>query len=158
MSIRRITPTKQIMQYMQDGLSAYEQTIIRRLAHAGEQLITHARTLPSPPREMRGTPHQPNYIDWSENLRNSTGYIVTINGNIVVGGQFDESFEGGREGRKFAESLASKFPRGIVLIVVAGMNYAAYVEAKGYDVLTSSEILANRIVPKMLQKLGSDKK
>ena len=32
------------------------------------------------------------------------------------------------------------------LIVVAGMNYAAYVQRKGYDVLTSSELLAEQLV------------
>ena len=34
------------------------------------------------------------------------------------------------------------------------MNYAAYVEAKGFDVITSSEVLASRIVPQMLRNLG----
>ena len=39
------------------------------------------------------------------------------------------------------------------LVVVAGMNYAAYVEAKGYNVLSSAEHLAERELPRMLDKL-----
>ena len=34
------------------------------------------------------------------------------------------------------------------------MNYAVYVEGRGRNVLTSSKLLAERIVPKMLADLG----
>lgn len=148
MAIKRITPEKQIMQYMQDELNAYERVIIRRLAYCGDECVTQAREFGS-------------YQDQTGNLRSSTGYVIVKNGQIISGSGFS-SVSGGSEGTQvgptFARQLASEFPRGIVLIVVAGMNYAAYVEAKGYDVLTSSEILANRIVPKMLNKLGLEKK
>ena len=36
------------------------------------------------------------------------------------------------------------------------MNYAAYVEAKGKNVLTSAEHLAERELPRMLEKLISN--
>lgn len=148
MGIKRITPMKQIMQYMQDELTAYERKIIRSLAYCGEKCVTQAREFGS-------------YQDQTGNLRSSTGYVIVKNGQIISGSGFS-SVSGGSEGTQvgltFARQLASEFPRGIALIVVAGMNYAAYVEAKGYDVLTSSEILANRIVPQMLNKLGLEKK
>ena len=45
-----------------------------------------------------------------------------------------------------------------LIVVVAGMNYAAYVEAKGYNVLASAEHLAERELPRMLEKLISSVK
>ena len=50
--------------------------------------------------------------------------------------------------------LISENPKGIVLIVVAGMNYARYVEKMGLNVLDSSEMLAKKLVPRMLKDLG----
>ena len=34
------------------------------------------------------------------------------------------------------------------------MRYASFVSAKGYDVLDSAELLAERLVPDMLKRLG----
>jgi len=62
--------------------------------------------------------------------------------------------DGSSKGAAYVKSLARKFPQGICLIVVAGMNYASYVSAKGLDVLDSSELLAERLVPQMLKQLG----
>jgi len=39
---------------------------------------------------------------------------------------------------------------------VAGMNYAIYLEAKGRDVLTSAEQLAQQELPRMLSELVSN--
>lgn len=148
MAIKRITPMKQIMQYMQDELTAYERIIIRILARCGEKCVIQAREFGS-------------YQDQTGNLRSSTGYVIVKNGQIINASGFEPvkgGAEGSSEGQSFVQKLASEFPQGIALIVVAGMNYAAYVEAKGKDVLTSSELLANRIVPQMLSQLGLYKK
>ena len=65
---------------------------------------------------------------------------------------------GGTEGRKEADAylsrLVSEHKTGISLIVVAGMNYAVYVEGRGKNVLTSAKLLAERLVPQMLEQLG----
>jgi len=37
---------------------------------------------------------------------------------------------------------------------VAGMKYAAYVEARNYNVLSSAELLAEKEVPKLLKALS----
>jgi|GEM_PF-34891 hypothetical protein len=62
----------------------------------------------------------------------------------------------GAEGVKAAETLLTmlqaKYPRGIVLIVCAGMNYAAYVENIHHkDVLASAEQEAERLVKQLLK-------
>ena len=61
---------------------------------------------------------------------------------------------GGAESLEFAKKLAAGHVKGITLIVVAGMNYADNVEALNYDVLTSAELLAEQLVPQILEKLG----
>jgi hypothetical protein len=79
------------------------------------------------------------YIDRTGNLRSSIGYVLCINGVEV-----DSSFKGvGEEGVRKGYELATRIAgnagsNGIVAVVVAGMDYALYVEAKGYDVLTGS--------------------
>ena len=51
--------------------------------------------------------------------------------------------------RKQFDTIKAKYPKGLVLIVVAGMNYAAYVEAKGYNVLSSAELMAENILKQL---------
>ena len=59
---------------------------------------------------------------------------------------------------KLAEEFAAKYPKGIVLIVAAGMKYAVYVEEiHNLNVLTSSELLADELVPRLLLQLGFKK-
>ena len=49
--------------------------------------------------------------------------------------------EGVRTGQEFAQMIAGRHKTdGFVAVIVAGMNYALYVEAKGYDVLTGSTL------------------
>lgn len=62
--------------------------------------------------------------------------------------------KGAKEGNDFMSKLISENSKGIVLIVVAGMNYARYVEKMGLNVLDSSEMLAKKLVPRMLKDLG----
>ena len=57
------------------------------------------------------------------------------------------------EGRKLAETLAKDFTKGYALIIVAGMNYAYYVETLNKDVLDGAERYAIRVVPKMIKSL-----
>ncbi len=100
------------------------------------------------------------YTDRTKNLRSSVGYVVVVDGQVYKMSAFgkpDGNNEGRSTGMSYARSLAGKFPKGIVLIVVAGMRYASYVSAKGYNVLDSSELLADQLVPKMLKQLGFKK-
>lgn len=100
------------------------------------------------------------YTDRTKNLRNSVGYVVIVDGQVYEFGSFgksDGNSEGKSTGQSYARSLVKKFPKGIVLIVVAGMRYASYVSARGKDVLDSAELLAGQLVPKMLKQLGFNK-
>jgi hypothetical protein len=147
MPVKRLTPDSSIGNYITNLVQRKEQVIIRNLCYVGEKCLNEART-------NRG------YTDRTGNLNSSVGYVVVVDGNVVQMSSFEQVKDGKQgvsDGKEFARKLISKFPTGICLIVVAGMNYASYVSAKGYNVLDSSELLAEKLVPKMLSKLGFKK-
>ena len=144
MPIKRLTPTTEIDRYIAGRVEAIKKALVYNLCAVGEQVLNAARLTNS-------------YKDQTGNLRSSIGYVVAVDGEIVQMSSFDtvkEGREGSRGGKEYAIQLVRDFPHGIILIVVAGMNYASYVSAKGYDVLDSSELLADKLVPQMLQQLG----
>ncbi len=95
------------------------------------------------------------WMDHTGNLRNSIGYILMYDGK-----RFGENFEevgDGKEGmqkaKDFADELSRQYPSGIVLIIVAGMEYAAYVESiESRTVLTGGEKLAKKLVDEINAK------
>lgn len=144
MPIRQITPMSEIDRYTEQKLKWLEQAVIRTLTYCGEVCLNVARSTNS-------------YKDQTGNLRSSIGYVVAVDGRIVNQSDFETVKKGGdgsKQGAAFAKQLVRRFPKGICLIVVAGMEYAAHVKNRGYDVLDSSELTADRIVPYMLKQLG----
>lgn len=101
------------------------------------------------------------YTDRTGNLRSSIGYVVLENGIPVKKGTFDKvlatATEAEGKSNELITRLAATYNTGLVLVVVAGMDYAAYVEAKGYNVLNSAKTLAKTIVPQLLKQLGLKK-
>lgn len=147
MPIRQITPKSQIDAYIKERMNRLKRAIIYNLCVVGEKVRNEALDNGS-------------YTDRTKNLRSSVGYVVVVDGQVYKMSAFgkpDGNNEGRSTGMSYARSLAGKFPKGIVLIVVAGMRYASYVSAKGYNVLDSSELLADQLVPKMLKQLGFKK-
>lgn len=119
---------------------------IRYLQYLGEMCLTEAR-------------NNKGYMMQTGALTSSTGYQVFVDG-VAIHSQFDAASgaesEAAARGMKSGQTIAEKVgkeTKGVVLVVVAGMNYAAYVEAKGYNVLSSAEHLAERELPRMLEKL-----
>lgn len=141
------TPSGQIERYVAQQVELLKYVVIRNLSHVGETVLNVARETDS-------------YKDQTGNLRSSIGYVVAVDGEIVQMSSFalsekgTDRVTGQANGREYAKEVIKRFPKGIVLIVVAGMNYASYVSAKGCDVLDSSELLAEKLVPKMLKRLG----
>lgn len=130
-------------------LNEIEKKQIARLQRLGEMCLVEART-------------NKGYMMQTGALLSSTGYEVFVDG-VAIHSQFDaasgEESNAAEMGIKSGQSIAEtigKGTKGIALVVVAGMNYAAYVEAKGYNVLSSAEHLAERELPRMLEKLISN--
>lgn len=130
-------------------LNEIEKKQIARLQRLGEMCLVEART-------------NKGYVMQTGALLSSTGYEVFVDG-VAIHSQFDAASgaesnaaeTGIKSGQSIAETIG-KGTKGIALVVVAGMNYAAYVEAKGYNVLSSAEHLAERELPRMLEKLISN--
>lgn len=133
----------QIDSYIAKEIARRERSIIRMLNYVGIECVNEAR--------LNG-----NYIDQTGNLRSSTGYMVLKDGVVQHTSSFAQVKDGElgtKRGADFLMEITSSYAKGYVLIVVAGMNYAAYVAANK-NVLSSSELLAGELVPKMLKKLG----
>ena len=103
------------------------------------------------------------YQDQTNNLRSSIGYVVYNNG-VKIAEDFSQSGAGTKgggatgieKGKKVAEEAAKEFPNDIVGVVVAGENYALYVESKGYDVITGPCLEAYTILEKNLRLIFED--
>lgn len=121
---------------------------INALNYVGLQCVTEARK-------------SGKYTDRTGNLRSSIGYVVLENGQPIKKGSFNKVLATANEAEvqsnELIARLAATYNTGLVLVVVAGMDYAAYVEARGYNVLNSAETLAKTLVPKMLKQLGLKK-
>ena len=104
---------------------------------------------------LAGHPHQPDYIEWTHYLKASIGYVVYNDGEKIAehfdAGSGGKGLSGTNAGQQLADKVACEYPSGFVAVIVAGSEYAAYVESKGYDVLTGATTEASRILQKYLQ-------
>lgn len=126
---------------------------IERLQRLGEMCVTQAR----------GVPPSVGFHDQTGNLRSSIGYMVFVDGVPVYQLTFEQvspqaahkdgvTYDGGKKGEAYCREIGEN-TTGVCLVVVAGMDYATYVESKGRDVLTSAEHLAEQELPKQLAEL-----
>lgn len=123
--IKALFTGKQLQSVFEQFQKEVDNKTLQTLQYMGEEFVNKAR--------LSG-----NYTDRTGNLRSSIGYIIILNGKTI-----DKNFQGPKtEGRsqaqKVAQEVAFQYPSGYVLIGVAGMSYAAYVEAKGFDVISGS--------------------
>lgn len=120
-----------------------EQAIIRNLSYVGDECLKAARL-------------SSGYTDQSGNLRSSIGFRLLKDGELITESTFEvikDGKEGSEKGIAKLETISASFPKGIVLVFVAGMEYAGYVADTGRDVLDSAALLADKLVPEMLNKV-----
>jgi hypothetical protein len=81
-------------------------------------------------------------------LSSSIGWAISLDGNIVYSGGLAPVGQGGSIGQSQGRRAIDELVRGsgIKLILVAGMDYAQEVEARGFDVTTSGELLAEEMI------------
>jgi hypothetical protein len=96
--------------------------IIKAFIMAGEKFVKDAR-------EQMQDHAMGTYKDQTKNLRNSIGYIIFSKGERVHSNI-------GPEANELGGILEDMKSEGIQLIGFAGMNYASYVESKGYNVIS----------------------
>ena len=144
MAIRQVTPMGMVQARIREEIEKREQAIVSAFSYVGEACIREARS--------NGT-----YRDRTGNLRSSIGYVVIKNGSVLYRGGFERVLsgaQGAQDGNAFVNQLIAEHGKGIALIVVAGMKYASRVEAMNYNVITSAELLAERMVPRIMKELG----
>ena len=119
-----------------------ESNTIRTLCELGEECV----------KRVRDRAGDESWYDHTGNLRSSVGYIVLYEVKEVQRGGFmstsapeGNGSKGKQEGQNYLEETAKTFAEssGFSLVVVAGMNYAEFVEAMdNKDVLSSTELWA----------------
>ena len=147
MGIRMTTKLSEVHDMLMREAERVERLTIRALSKLGEQCVT----------KIRDRAGDISWYDQTGNLRSSVGYVIAHNKNIIQYSTFNQvkqGSEGVKTGKDLAKELAKRYSNNYVLIVVAGMNYAEFVEAMdNKDVLASTELWAREQVPLMLEKL-----
>lgn len=147
MGVKMTTPMSKVNSYLQSEAERIQMLTIRALSALGELCIADARDR-SP---------EDSWFDNTGNLRSSIGYVIAYKGNIIHYSEFKQikdGSEGSDTGKKFAEEIAKRISKDYALVVVAGMNYAEFVEAMdNKDVLAHPELFAKAQLPKMMEKL-----
>jgi len=121
------------------------KVLLETLQYAGEYFVREAR--------LHGK-----YTDITGNLRSSIGYAIVDNGkiheiNIQEAKKGNDKKTGTESGRRLLLQLANEHNTGLVLIGVAGMDYALYVEnIDAKDVITSSYIATRHMMRNSLKK------
>lgn len=147
MGIRMTTKLSEVHDMLMREAERVERLTIRALSKLGEQCVT----------KIRDRAGDKSWYDQTGNLRSSVGYVIAHNKNIIqysTFNQVNQGSEGVKTGKDLAKELAKRYSNNYVLIVVAGMNYAEFVEAMdNKDVLASTELWTREQVPLMLEKL-----
>ena len=139
MKLKRTGDWKRVPSILEQAVKRVEQAVLFNFYVIGEGSVNHARE--------HGT-----YKDRTSNLRNSIGYVIAYNGEIIEYG-FKRS-----AGITDKEAFLADYKigdSGFDLIIVAGMNYARHVENKGYDVLSSTEKYLKREVQAKIKRILS---
>lgn len=136
-----------IKKALEEKAKRINDAILMRLQRIGEQFVTNAR-------------NRADFTDRTGNLRSSIGYVIMKDGRDIF--ENYEQRKGGPEGeakaKEVIEDAKKNFPTGYVLIGVAGMDYAAAVESRGYDVITSSAQIAESALKAAVAKIQSQLK
>lgn len=149
MGMKLVTSKQEISREINRSITEWEKKLLDRLVYLGDLCYQEAI-------------NKIGYTHRTGNLGSSTGYIVLNNGSLHSQGGFlsitgpernNTNIDGTLVGREYAESLIPEYSKGYLMIFVAGMNYAGYVEAKGYNVITSAEIWAQRNAQKIISQV-----
>lgn len=124
-----------------------EKEIVDALSYLGLECVT----------KIRDRSAEASWYDQSGNLRSSVGFAVYNNGKIAIESGFKQVLngkDGVEAGKKAIIELATKYANSqFALVILAGMEYAEYVEAMdNKDVLALTELWARGEVESRIQK------
>ncbi len=125
-----------------------DRQITRTMGYVGNEFQKNARNAVTqsiyerPVKDKDGNPRARRPWELTGNLLASIGYTVAKDGQRLIGETNHEKAE-----RLISELITD----GHQLVMVAGMEYAAAVESKGYDVITESAKKADARYKRMLK-------
>lgn len=124
-----------------------EWIILELLKRTGEEFVKVAR-------------ESGRYIDHTGNLRSSIGYVIVRDGSInnknfqLSDKEGTDKRTGKMKGEQLALDVAKTYTKGYVLIGVAGMKYAAHVEAmENKDVISLAASKAEEFITQQSHSL-----
>lgn len=141
MAIKSSFNTSLVKDYLSACRELADNYVYQAFAYLGEQCVN----------KVRDRSAEESWIDQTGNLRSSIGYIITRNGKVVAKSGFKptnapegKGGEGQQKGENYANTIASQYSSSpLAMIIVAGMEYAIYVEARNNkDVLAATELWA----------------
>jgi len=118
--------TKQV-QYFQQQVELAMKLLLQEF---GEELVAFAKDTHT-------------YTDRTGNLTNSISYAIVRHKEILYYNEVQRE-EANAAALKVAMKMAESLSDAYSLIVVAGMNYAAFVESRGYNVILPAELKAKQ--------------
>ena len=131
---------KGLSKRLHQSVDDVSEKILQALDSTGQRMVEVARNTKT-------------YQDKTGNLTASIGYGVYRRGTQYSVGGFGYG-EGGQKGLAKLEQVATQHKaKEYVLIVVAGMDYATYVERRGYVVLDTAGLQFDNIATTELNKV-----
>lgn len=142
-----------VLQELEQDLQACRQAVLIEMMYAGDEAV----------KLQRGS-H--GYLDQTGNLTSSIGYIVLDHGKVVTMSNFADvpakkrgrpkgSKSGSAVGKNVAAELAKKYAKDdMALVIVAGMDYASHVEARGLNVIDTAQLhIEGHLSPRIKKRL-----
>jgi len=130
-----------VRRYLLDQIKLIEKALVYQLEFLVAELQNHAKD-------------NAGYTDQTANLKSSIGGVVLKDGAPITYRGFEGTQEGGSSGLEFINSLLANYRSGYVVLVVAGMQYATYVEdIHNLNVLKKTELEMQRELPRILKRL-----
>lgn len=150
MGIRQKTKLSAVDAFFKKARQIIFDNIFTAFAKLGEECVAR----------IRDRSFDESWIDHTQNLRSSIGYAIYDYGKKKIESAFETvgtGAQGSAEGKKMVADLTKQFAKVYALVVVAGMNYAEYVEAiETKDVLASTELWARSVVDERIQTAVDD--
>ena len=139
-----MTPEQQVQSIFEYMASVLAKNMRLELSYLGQECVNLARD--------RGETES--WKDRTGNLRSSIGFAFYQEGEKIVESAFMQvgaGSAGSRKGKSFVDELAKELSSAYALVIVAGMDYAEYVETKR-DVLASAELHARKKINETVQR------
>lgn len=151
----KIEGLRELVHKLDERKERLKKVLDMKILQLAEEAVSHAK-------------HNKGYKDRTANLKNSISFALFYDGELVTKliGKIPKPEEAPKE-HQGVESCLEQYcseqgvvkPKGYSLVVVAGMEYGAYVEYKGYNVLKLTEYYLQdemrKILEETLEEIGN---